>query len=62
VSSAHDLASNLDLASLATLVALAMPVTTATGVSASDLIVRKGPMAPGEWSLRDARPGSGVSG
>jgi hypothetical protein len=33
VSSEHDLACRLDLASLATLVALVMPVTTATGVS-----------------------------
>jgi hypothetical protein len=33
VSSEHDLASMLDLAPLATLVALVMPVTTATGMS-----------------------------
>ena len=62
VSSEHDLARIRDLAPLATLVALVMPVTTATGVSAWDLSFRKGHMAPGEWSLRDAWPGSGVSG
>lgn len=48
MSSEHDLASKLDLASLATLVVLVMPVTTATGVSESDLIFGKGHMAPGE--------------
>jgi Magnesium chelatase, subunit ChlI len=62
VSSAHDLVGIRDQASLAALVAVIMPVTAAMGASAWDLVVREGPMAPGEWPLRDAWQGSGMNG